>query len=137
MLRTEYNDVVVDHFESPHNALPEQESAVAGAQLANCTQVSGQGGSVSGGVWIAFELEIERQVISHARFRVYGCPHSIALASWLTERLVGEKLDSSYTLDQREIVSVLELPTEKMRSVLVAEDALRACAHQLESKEAC
>ena len=78
-----------------------------------------------------FQLDLSGQRIQKARFRAYGCPHTIALASWLTARLVGEKLERNYALDKSEVVSVLGLPTEKMRSVLIAEDALRACADQL------
>ncbi len=141
MASTIYNDTVVDHFEHPRNPWLECEGLSFGAQHGENTRLNnrscGQGGSVATGVWIAFELEMERNVVVKARFRAYGCPHTVALASWLTERMVGERVDSSYTFDQQEIRSILDLPTEKLRSVLVAEDAIRACARQTECKEAC
>ena len=127
MMNLNYNDIVVDHFNSPRNAAP------GPCKDSTC----GEGGSVSSGVWMEFQLGLDGRRIQRARFRAYGCPHTIALASWLTERLVGEKLDQSYMLDKKEVVSVLDLPTEKMRSVLVAEDALRECARKLDSKEPC
>lgn len=127
MMNLNYNDTVVDHFNRPRNAAP------GPCRDATC----GEGGSVSSGVWMEFQLGLDGRRIQRARFRAYGCPHSIALASWLTERLVGEKLDQEYALDKKEVVSVLELPTEKMRSVLVAEDALRECARKLDRKEVC
>lgn len=117
----EYNDFVIDHFNQPRNA----------ADGPCLDSTCGEGGSVASGVWMEFQLQLDGQRIQTARFRAYGCPHTIALASWLTERLVGERLGGDYALDKNEVVALLGLPTEKMRSVLVAEDALRSCAGKL------
>ncbi len=121
----DYNDTVIQHFNQPRNAAPGpcQDS------------VCGEGGDVASGAWMEFQLRLSGARITRARFRAYGCPHTIALASWLTERLVGEKLTLDYELGKDEVVAVLDLPTEKMRSVLVAEDALRACAIQVANFE--
>lgn len=117
----EYNGTVVEHFNQPRNAAP-----------GPCTDaICGEGGSAASGVWMEFQLKLRQRRIQRARFRAYGCPHTIALASWLTGRLVGERLDCDYSLDKKEVASVLGLPAEKMRSVLIAEDALRACADKL------
>jgi NifU-like protein involved in Fe-S cluster formation len=120
----EYNETVVDHFHQPRNA----------AEGPCRDSVCGEGGSAESGTWIEFQLQLDGARIEKARFRAYGCPHTIALASWLTERLIGEKLTSGFAISKDEVVRVLGLPTEKMRSVLVAEDALRACADRATRK---
>lgn len=127
-----YNDRVTEHFERPRNVAV--EALVPNAQL---KRVSGEGGGIDSGVWIQFELLIDPQrIIDRVQFRAYGCPHTIALASWLTDELVGERLVERYTLDHDRLVGLFDLPAEKLRSVLVAEDALRACAHTLYAKDA-
>lgn len=135
-----YNPRVIEHFEQPRNVWADpQDLASAGSGSwsddARAHRVTGEGGRVDSGVWITFQCEVLQRVVRRARFRAYGCPHTIALASWLTERLVGETLVDRYTLDRQEIERTLGLPTEKLRSVLAAEDAVRACAKQLDAKE--
>jgi len=118
-----YSALVEDHFRRPRNA-------AAGT----CHEsVSGVAGSVERGTWIEFQLRVnlDRRV-SRARFRAYGCPHTIALASWLTEYLPGRALRANFALDRDHILEVLELPVEKSHCVLVAEDALRACFESVE-----
>lgn len=117
----EYNKVVIDHFNQPRNA--------AGGPDAD--YICGEGGSADKGAWVEFQLKLQKRRIQQARFRAYGCPHTIALASWLTDRLVGEQLREDHVLDKKEVADVLGLPAEKMRSVLIAEDALRDCADKL------
>lgn len=132
MTTTKYNQLVIDHFDHPRNAA----AAAVGAQGAlSGGFIAGEGGSVDGGAWIEFQLKVEQKQIQSACFRAYGCPHTVALASWLTQRLVGETLFGGYTLDKQEIGAELGWPTEKMRGLLVAEDAIRACAAKLEQKE--
>lgn len=121
-----YNEQVIEHFEAPRNVATPADLAGSSPTL-----VSGEGGNEHSGVWIGFWLDVEGMTIRQARFRAYGCPHTLAMASWLTERLVGEPLTSGYTLPKDEIVAALALPAEKLRSVLVAEDALRDCATQI------
>ena len=114
----EYNRTVQDHFQRPRNAAPGpcQDS------------VCGEGGDASTGVWLEFQLKLDGDVIRKARFRAYGCPHTIALASWLTEVLPGSELSRGIGIDVERVRQELDLPVEKTRSVLMAEDALRACA---------
>lgn len=119
-----YNALVEDHFNRPRNP-------AAGP----CEQrICGQAGSVERGTWMEFQLTTDGDEIVGARFRAYGCPHTIALGSWLTEHLPGRTLADNFVLDRHAITEALELPVEKLRVVLVAEDALRACARSLEGR---
>ena len=114
----QYNSLVERHFNAPENPVT--------APCPAC--VTGRGGSVAHGTWIEFQLELDGDEIDAARFRAYGCPHTIALASWLTTELRGMTLTADFALDKKRIVEEFELPAEKMAIVLVAEDALRDCA---------
>ncbi|NND65016.1 MAG: hypothetical protein HKM24_03530, partial [Gammaproteobacteria bacterium] len=60
----------------------------------------------------------------------YGCPHLLALASWLTEHLIDQTIDLASSLDQTKISEALNMPKEKLNGVLIAEDALRRCLDQ-------
>jgi NifU-like protein involved in Fe-S cluster formation len=113
-----YNRLVEDHFRNPRNP--------AGGPCERA--VCGRAGSIERGTWIEFQLTVDDDRVETARFRAYGCPHTIALASWLTEYLPGRTLSDNFVLDRHLITEALGLPVEKLASVLLAEDALRACA---------
>ena len=70
-----YNAVVRDHFEQPRN--------VAGGPWPGCR--AGEAGSVERGTWIGFQVRLGADdTVTGMRFRAFGCPHTIALGSWLT-----------------------------------------------------
>lgn len=120
-----YNALVEDHFRNPRNP--------AGGPCERA--VCGRAGSIERGTWIEFQLTLaDDGEVETAAFRAYGCPHTIALASWLTEYLPGRTLSDNFTLDRHVITQALDLPVEKLSSVLVAEDALRACAGEKEQE---
>lgn len=112
----DYSNIVIDHFERPRNVL----AACAEPEL------YGRAGSKAKGALIEFCLDVSDGHIESVRFRAWGCPHTIAVASWLTEQLPGQTVDQAQSLDLKTIAVELDLPAEKWRCVLMAEDALRA-----------
>lgn len=113
----EYSDIVQRHFAQPVNAGPPDWDP----------DIHGAAGSVSSGLAMRFWLALDGDRICRAAFAAYGCPHAIATASWVTERLVGQRLENACRLDLPTIAEALDLPPPKWRCVLVAEDALAAC----------
>ncbi len=111
-----YSATVVDHFECPRNV-----AAGPGAQA-----VTGRAGSLRSGALIEFHVEMTGGVVSRATFRAWGCPHTIALASWLTGEIRGKALAGLLPLGVERVAAELGLPAEKWHCVLTAEDALRA-----------
>src|SRR5690606_24885652 len=101
--------------------------------------VSGGGASTAVGeaedrtlnVWVRFEVQVDDETIREARFRVYGCPHTIAAASWAAEWLRGAPMSALSELDIDGMQRALNVPKEKRGKLLRIEDALRACAEQL------
>lgn len=115
-----YSSIVIDHFEKPRNVVISCDEAA----------LHGRAGSKAAGVLVEFCLDVTDGKIDHAGFRAWGCPYTIAVASWLTEQLPGQRLDQVQSLDLDAIASQLSLPAEKWHCVLTAEDALRAAARE-------
>lgn len=86
-------------------------------------------------VWVRFELQVLDGRVAAARFQAYGCPHTVAAASWAAEWVTGRGMDALSALDVSGLVEHLEIPTEKLGKVLRVEDALRACGRRLDEPE--
>ena len=62
-----------------------------------------------------------------ARFKAYGCPHTLAVVDWLTQQLPGRTRDEGPPGTPVSWAEALSVPTEKLGRLLVVEDALLAC----------
>jgi NifU-like protein involved in Fe-S cluster formation len=62
------------------------------------------------------------------RFRAFGCPHFLATASWLTDRLHGAGRAAFAKWDWREAATALEVPPAKYGRLLVLQDAVHELA---------
>ena len=111
----QYSEPVLDHFRHPRNVAADG----AGARV-------GRAGSEAAGAIVEFHLGTRAGVVAGLAFRAWGCPHTIAVASWLTEQLTGQDVATVLPLDVDEVAAALGLPAEKWHCVLIAEDALRA-----------
>ena len=111
---------------------------------AGAGNVSGAGPGVAAGeaedkvlnVWVRFEVQADGDTIREARFRVYGCPHTIAAASWVAESLRGAPVSALEQVDIDGVKRALNVPKEKLGKLLRIEDAVRACAEQLSAAAA-
>jgi NifU-like protein involved in Fe-S cluster formation len=112
-----YSELVREHFERPQRA----------GRLAGPDVRQGAAGSTERGVWVEFSVRVAEGRIADARFRAYGCPHTIAAASWVTQHLIGQPLAQAAELDPLELGETLDAPAEKLGNLLVVEDALRDC----------
>lgn len=112
-----YSTLVESHFSTPRN--------VGRFQPATDVLVA-RSGSEDQGVEIVLSARIANERIVALNHLAYGCPHSIAAASWLTERLAAATLDDLARWRWKEAATVLEVPPEKWGRLLVLEDAVRA-----------
>jgi NifU-like protein involved in Fe-S cluster formation len=78
-------------------------------------------------VWIRFQVQVREGVVEAARFQAYGCPHTVAAASWAAERLQGQPADSLRQWSAREAAAALQVPVEKLGKLLRLEDAIVQC----------
>lgn len=107
------------HFRAPRNI---------GAFPAGTPRVAvGEAGSRRQGREIRLELKLaEDGRVEACRYRVYGCPATIALCSLLSERVVGQTREEAAGLAGLSLAEELGLPAPKRDAALLLEDALRA-----------
>lgn len=115
----EYSEIVMAHFRAPRNT---------GTFPAGTPDVAvGEAGSRKQGREIRLELKLaDDGRVEACRYRVYGCPATIALCSVLSERVVGRTQDEAAGLGGLGLAEELELPAPKRDAALLLEDALRA-----------
>jgi NifU-like protein involved in Fe-S cluster formation len=82
-------------------------------------------------VWVRFEVEVSQGIIREAGFQVFGCPHTVAAASWVAHALRGKPAESLARLDVRQVGRALDVPVEKLGKLLRIEDAISGCWQQL------
>lgn len=80
------------------------------------------------GAEIVLEVQVAKERAQQLRFRAFGCPHFLAAASWLTERLQDAARAEFADWDWREAARALEVPAAKYGRLLVLQDAVRAAA---------
>ena len=85
-------------------------------------------------VWVRFQLEVTDGIVRQARYRVFGCPHTVAAAERAAEWLEGRPVEAIGALDLRAIGRSLGVPAEKLGKLLRIEDALAACRRSLETR---
>jgi NifU-like protein involved in Fe-S cluster formation len=87
----------------------------------------GRAGSRKQGVAVQLQCKVAAGKIVEARFLAWGCPYSIAAASWLAEKLSGMDLQDAAGIRALSIAELLEVPADRLGSILVVEDALNEC----------
>ena len=119
----DYSLEVRERFRSPAGA---GEFAEGTPQV-----VAGEAEDRTLNVWFRFQISVAGTVIRAAKFRVFGCPHSIAAAAWVASELDGRDIAAIQDLDVHELRRKLDAPVEKLGKLLVLEDALRECRNAL------
>lgn len=89
--------------------------------------IRGEAGSADADTWVQFHLRIESGTVRDARFKAYGCPHTLAVTAWLTRLLPGRAVSNLSVGEPVEWAQALAVPVEKLGRLLVIEDALHAC----------
>lgn len=84
-------------------------------------------------VWVRFQVQARTGNIADLRFSVFGCPHTIAAADWIAERLQGAPVAALRRLDLPAAARALAIPRDKAGKLLLIEDALAGCADRIES----
>jgi NifU-like protein involved in Fe-S cluster formation len=74
------------------------------------------------GTWVQFDLKVQEGGVRDARFLAFGCPHTIAVASWVAEHGRGA-LSVALPEPVQELRERFGVPPEKLGKLLVVEDA--------------
>jgi NifU-like protein involved in Fe-S cluster formation len=104
------------------------ESAVNAGELQGPDVFRGAAGDRTLSTWVQFDLRVAQGVVQAARFRAFACPHTIAVAAWLTEAAVNKPAQSSLPESVQALRARFDVPVEKTGRLLIIEDAWRAAA---------
>jgi hypothetical protein len=116
-----YNALTTRYFE-----------AAAGAGVLEGARVGrGAAGSRPLGTWVQFDLEARNGRITAARFLAFGCPHTVAVCSRVTELAVGRECDPSLPDGIDALRAQFGVPVEKLGRLLTVEDAWGAAVAAL------
>ena len=104
------------------------ETAAGAGVLSGSGVRRGAAGSPAQGTWVQFDLRVGdpgrgAQRILAARFLAFGCPHTIAVCSWIAEQATGTIPEAALPESLQRLKSRFEVPAEKMGRLLVIEDA--------------
>lgn len=98
--------------------------------------LAGEAGREDLGTRVRFMLRMDAHRVLEARYRAYGCPHTLAACEWLARRLEGggaggggaEGVSLRALLPDTPLdwAARLGVPAVKLGRLLVIEDALRA-----------
>ena len=115
----EYNETAFGHFRTPRNA--------GSFPTGTPGLVQASAGDRKRGREIRLQLKMtDDGHIEACRYRVYGCPATIALCSLLSERLIGLTVAQTAGFSVVALAEELGLPAMKRDAALLLEDALRA-----------
>jgi NifU-like protein involved in Fe-S cluster formation len=99
------------------------ETAANAGELAGPGVFRGAAGDHGQGTWVQFDLRIDAGAVSAAKFLAFACPHTIAVAAWLTEQAVGRPLKPKLPESVQALRERFAVPVEKMGRLLIIEDA--------------
>jgi hypothetical protein len=99
-----------------------QDPAVEGG-----VSVTGEAGGSGQDTWIRLHLLVANGVVKDARFQAYGCPHTLAVAAWMSKELLGRRRETLQPGTPTDWARIHHVPIEKFGRLLVVEDAVQAC----------
>ena len=102
-------------------------AAETGDRPSEALVLTAEAGAPGEETWVRFHLTAEAGIVKAARFKAYGCPHTLAVMDWLMRRLPGRTRNDGPPGTPAEWTEELSVPVEKLGRLLVIEDALLAC----------
>jgi NifU-like protein involved in Fe-S cluster formation len=81
-------------------------------------------------VWVRFQVQVQAGTVRQARYRAFGCPHTLAAADRVAVLLEGRSLEDLKAIDWPALARDIGMPREKFGKLLRIEDALVACQAQ-------
>lgn len=113
-----YNSLTCRYFEAPAGV----------GELSGAGVLRGAAGSLEQGTWVQFDIQATSGIITAARFLAFGCPHTIAVAAWLTEQAPGRAVAAALPASIQAISDLFAVPVPKLGRLLIVEDAWVAAA---------
>ncbi len=109
-----YSEKVMDHFSNPRNV----------GEIENADGVGQVGNPVCGDV-MKLTIKVEKDQITEAKFKTFGCGAAVATSSIITEIVKGKSIDEALEISNAAVAEALDgLPPQKMHCSNLAADAL-------------
>ena len=89
--------------------------------------VSGEAGGPGEDSWVRFHLLVAGDTVKDARFKAFGCPHTMDTAAWICGQLPGRERATLIPGTPHEWARLRGVPVERLGRLFAIEDALRAC----------
>ena len=121
-----YSEKVLDHYENPRN--------VGSFNKSDPNVGTGMVGAPACGDVMKLQIKVDKDIITDACFKTYGCGSAIASSSLVTELLKGKTLTEAQNIKNTDIVEELALPPVKIHCSVLAEDAIKAAITNFKDK---
>ena len=121
-----YSEKVLDHYENPRN--------VGSFNKSDPNVGTGMVGAPACGDVMKLQIKVDKDIITDACFKTYGCGSAIASSSLVTELLKGKTLTEAQAIKNTSIVEELALPPVKIHCSVLAEDAIKAAIINFKDK---
>ncbi len=112
----QYSSKVMEHFAHPHNV----------GEIPDADGVGTVGNPVCGDVMRLY-IKVDKDVITDAKFKTFGCGAAIATSSMVTDLVKGKTVGEALKVSNAAVAEALGgLPKVKMHCSVLAEEALRS-----------
>ncbi|MEE3362343.1 MAG: iron-sulfur cluster assembly scaffold protein [Anaerovoracaceae bacterium] len=121
-----YNDKVMDYFLHPHNV----------GEIENPDGEGVYGSPVCGDMMkITISVDKEKDVITDAKFKTFGCGSAIASSSMATDMIIGKTVEEALEISNQDIIDELGgLPAIKIHCSVLADHAIKAAIYDYAQK---
>ena len=121
-----YSEKVMDHFTNPRNV----------GEIQDASGVGNVGNPVCGDIMRLYIKVDEKEVITDAKFKTFGCGAAIATSSMVTDLVKGKTIDEALKVSNHAVAEALGgLPKIKMHCSVLAEEALRGAINDYIAKK--
>lgn len=121
----QYSEKVMEHFRYPHNV----------GEIPDASGIGNVGNPVCGDIMRLYIKVDDKEVITDAKFKTFGCGAAIATSSMVTDLVKGKTIDEALRISNMAVAEALGgLPKIKMHCSVLAEEALRAAINDYMDK---
>lgn len=122
-----YNDKVIEIFKNPKNV----------GEIKNPSGVGMVGNEVCGDIMKLYLQIDDKDIITDAKFKTFGCAAAIVSSSVATEIIKGKKIEDALKIENQEILDYLGgLPPQKIHCSVLAKEAIEEAVKDYRSKQA-
>jgi nitrogen fixation NifU-like protein len=122
----QYSEKVMEHFRNPHNV----------GEIPDASGIGNVGNPVCGDIMRLYIKVDDKEVITDAKFKTFGCGAAIATSSMVTDLVRGKTVEEALKVSNSAVAEALGgLPKIKMHCSVLAEEALRSAISDYKSKK--